>query len=406
VQVTGVPDAPTAVAGSGASATSATITFTPSAVTPYAAITSYKFDYSAGPSYSSWSTVATTGAGTATTFTITGLTGATNYKVRVYAVNSSGTSAASVASAAFSTYAAAAITGTPSVTGSVTVGSTLTADETSLVVTGTPTATLTRSWYACDNTTDALTLTGSCAAISGETTATLALTGSQSMKYIVYRVVATNSSGSAAAISSATTQVPGVPGAPTGVSMTALSTTSLRVDYTLPTDIGGGALTGIQYQISVAPYSAWSAYTSASDMSGSFTVSGLTAGTSYKVILRAVNAIGNGVATAASAAVSTFGAPTVAIAPTLAGTAHVGQTLSATEPAGMFAGNPAPSVASRAWYACASTKAAGESLADCSSIAGATGTSLTIASAQVGTYIVFTATGTNTEGSVTAGSAS
>jgi titin len=165
-----------------------------------------------------------------------------------------------------------------------------------ITVTGDPTPSLTYSWYACANTTDAAALTGSCAAIANETNATLAVTVDQSMKYLVFRVVATNAYGSAIAKSAATVQVPGVPGAPTGVSASASSTSALLVAYTLPTDIGGGALTRIEYQYAASPYSSWSSFTAAPNMSGSFTISGLSSNTSYQVRVRAVNAIGDGAA--------------------------------------------------------------------------------------------------------------
>lgn len=407
VLFTTVPDPPTSVSGSATSPTAMSVSFTAPVYSGAAAVTSYKYSVAAGPSFSSWSTPAFTNQGSATTFNITtGLAGGGTYKVRIYANNTSGISVASADSSTVTMPAVPSISGVPTISGIVAVGSTLTASTSPITVSGDPAPSLTYSWYACANTTDAGTLTGSCAAITNETTDTLAVSVNQSMKYLVFRVVATNTYGSAIAKSAVTVQVPGVPGAPVGVSVSASSTSALLVSYTLPTDIGGGALTRIEYQYAASPYSSWSSFTAAPNMSGSLTISGLSSNTSYQVRLRAVNAIGDGAASIASTAVTTLGAPVVAIAPSISGVAFVGQTVTATEPAGMFTGNATPTVSARAWYACPSSKLAGDSLSSCSVISGATSTTYTLASAQLGSYVVFTATGENASGAAMASSAS
>ena len=407
VQFTTAPDAPTSVVASATSNTAMSVSFTAPVMAGANAIGAYRYSIAAGPSYSSWSTPTLTGAGTATTFNITsGLVGGTSYKVRLTASNSYATSLASAESAAVQMPAAPSITGSPTISGTVAVGSTLTASTSATTVTGDPTPVTTFSWYACGSTSDATTLTGTCSAITNETTDTLAITANESMKYLVFRMVATNAYGSAIAKSAATILVPGVPGAPTGVSASALNTTSLQVTYSLPTDIGGGALTRIEYQYAAAPYSSWSSFTAAADMSGTFNITGLISNTSYQVVVRAVNAIGNGTSSTASTAVATLGAPVVANAPTINANSYVGQVVTATEPGGMFTGNPTPTISARAWYACPTSKTAGASLAGCSAISGATSTTFTITSAQLGTYLVFAATGTNGSGSAVASSAS
>ncbi|MEY2675855.1 MAG: hypothetical protein RL102_1121, partial [Actinomycetota bacterium] len=406
VQMLIPPDAPTAVVGTPTSQTAMSVSFTTPAMPGASAITGYKYSVAPGPSYSAWTTPAWTLAGTATTFNITtGLTAGTSYKLRIYAANSYATSAASADSAAIAMPSAPAIAGLPTISGTVAIGSTLTGSTSAATVTGDPTPSVTTEWYSCANTTDAATLTGSCAAITGATSSTYTIGGEQSSKYLVFRMTATNTYGSASAFSLASAQVPGVPGAVTGVSVTVLSTTSVQVDYTMPAQTGAGPVTQIKFQYGVPPYNNWTTLFLAPDLSGSFTVTGLTASTTYKVNIVALNSVGMGPA-AESAAFTTFGAPSVTAAPSLAGTAAVGQTLTATEPVGMLTGNPAPAIDSRAWYRCPTTRAAGDSVADCTAISGATATTYSVASADTSSYLVFAANGSNSQGSAQARSAS
>lgn len=91
--------------------------------------------------------------------------------------------------------------------------------------------------------------------------------------------------------------------------------------------------------------------------------------------------------------------------PTIAGNARLGTDLVATDTAGIFAGLPLPSITGRAWYSCPTTRIAGASLSDCTVIAGASSASFTITAAQIGRYVVYSATGSNDLGQATSTSA-
>ncbi|MEN9660378.1 MAG: hypothetical protein RLZZ443_307 [Actinomycetota bacterium] len=88
--VIGVPDAPTAVAVSGITQTSATVGWVSPAMDGGAAITGYKVDYRASAA-TAWTSTTVTG----TSATLTGLTATTVYQVQVSAINSVGASAPS-----------------------------------------------------------------------------------------------------------------------------------------------------------------------------------------------------------------------------------------------------------------------------------------------------------------------
>ena len=402
-----VPTAPTDVNfGSGTpTATSLPVSWTAPTLAGASAITGYKVSYAAGPSFSSWTTPTAIGS-TNTTFTITGLSSGVQYKVRVLATNSIGDSSASTDSVAIATYQTASLSGLPTVSGTAAIGQTLTASTSALTITGNPSPSLTYAWYACNTSGDAATLSGSCAVINGETALALSVTSSQAQKFLVFQVSATNSLGTATARSAATSQVPGTPSAVTAVTPVVGGTSAISVTFAAPADTGGGSIVEYQYKFAASPFSTYSAWIALPDLTRSFEITGLSPNTTYRVIVRAVNAIGSGAESVASNSVTTLGAPLVAAAPTIAGTPHVGQTITATEPGGLFTGNPLPTVSSRAWYSCPTAKNAGDALSDCSAISGATGISFTVTATQVSSYLVYAVVGTNSVGNVTASSAS
>jgi len=96
--------------------------------------------------------------------------------------------------------------------------------------------------------------------------------------------------------------VPALPSAPTSLSATPLSTTSVSVAFTPGAD-GGSAITNYQYATSTNGGSTYSSFTALSpaDATSPIEITGLTEGTAYLVKLKAVHAFGAG---AESAAVS------------------------------------------------------------------------------------------------------
>jgi hypothetical protein len=119
------------------------------------------------------------------------------------------------------------------------------------------------------------------------------------------------------------------PGAPTGVSGTA-GNTSVALSWTAPASDGGSAITGYR----ITPFIGATAQTAivTGSAATSATVTGLTNGTAYTFTVAAINGVGTGSASAASAAVTPSalpGAPTA-----VAGTAGNGQVaLTWTAPA-------------------------------------------------------------------------
>lgn len=153
----------------------------------------------------------------------------------------------------------------------------------------------------------------------------------------------------------------------------------------LPDD-GGSAITALQYQIDGG---AWSALTGTG--TGARTLTMAAAGTSYSIAIRAVNAIGNGAASAAKSATSgavVIAAPTNTTAPSITGTATVGETLTAV--AGTWTGSP---TVTRQW------------LRGGTEISGATGTTYLLVAADEGATITVQETATNAGGSADATSA-
>ena len=113
-----------------------------------------------------------------------------------------------------------------------------------------------------------------------------------------------------------------MPGAPTGVGGTA-GNASVALSWTAPASNGGSAITGYR----VTPFIGATAQTPVLTGSAAttFTVTGLTNGTAYTFKVAAINAVGTGADSAASAAITPAAAATVPGAPTgVGGTAGNG----------------------------------------------------------------------------------
>jgi len=91
------------------------------------------------------------------------------------------------------------------------------------------------------------------------------------------------------------------PEPPTSLSATALSTTSLSVSFTAGAD-NGSAIANYKYALSTNGGSSYGAFTALdpADVTSPITISGLTAGTTYFIKLKAVNGMGDSVESSAT----------------------------------------------------------------------------------------------------------
>lgn len=129
-------------------------------------------------------------------------------RVAVTATNAGGTAqATSAPSAVVSSKTAPTNTAAPTTSGTLQVGSTLTANQGSWD--GSPTG-FAFSWSRCDANGD------SCATIDGATSATYTLTDADEARTLRVAVVATNADGSTQFTAAPTAAVPGASGCPTG----------------------------------------------------------------------------------------------------------------------------------------------------------------------------------------------
>jgi hypothetical protein len=241
---------------------------------------------------------------TATTQTITGLTNGTAYTFKVKATNAAGSGTDSAASSAITPVAPVTTPGAP--TG----------------VTGTPgNGQVDLSWTApASNGGSAITgytvtpfigATAQTPAVFNSTATTQTITGLSNGTAYTFKVKATNGVGSGADSAASGAITPRtVPGAPTGVTGTP-GNAAVDVSWTAPASNGGSAITGY----TVTPYIGATAQTPVvfNSTATTQTITGLTNGTAYTFKVKATNAAGTGLDSAASGAITPRtvpGAPT------------------------------------------------------------------------------------------------
>lgn len=179
----------------------------------------------------------------------------------------------------------------PAVTGTATVGQTLT--TTNGTWTGAPAPTFTYQWFRSPSTS-----------ISGATSSTYVLVAADAGFGIFCQVRATNSvapSGVTANSNTTATVAATVPGAPTIGTATATGSSTATVAYTAPASNGGATIT--LYTATSSPGGLTG--TLSTSGSGTITVSGLTAETSYTFTVKATNSVGQSAASSASNSITT-----------------------------------------------------------------------------------------------------
>ena len=197
-----------------------------------------------------------------------------------------------------------------------------------------------------------------------------------------YRVSAinTNGSGTASNVDSATTGT-SVPGAPTGLTATASGTTAINLSWSAPGSTGGSAITGYKIEVSPNGTDTWTTHLAdTTNTNTTYAHTGLAASTTRHYRVSAINTIGTSAASNVDDATTGAGTNTAATgAPTITGTAQVGQTLTAVTTAIMDAEGLTTPGYTYQWI----RTAAGVD----TNISGATASTYTLVAADLGTTI-------------------
>jgi predicted phage tail protein len=241
---------------------------------------------------------------TTTSYPATGLTNGTTYYFTVKAVNAAGLSAASNQASATPATVPGAPTGLSATAGNTTVALKWTAPTSNggSPVTGYYVYLGTKSGGESTTPLNFTPLTTTSCTVTGLTKGTT----------YYFTVKAVNAVGSSAASNQASATPAIVPGAPTGLSATPGNTT-VALKWTAPASNGGSPVTG--YNVYEGTGSGGESTTPVNGATlitaTSYTVSGLTNGTTYYFTVKAVNAVGSSATSNQASAVA--GAP-VAVA--------------------------------------------------------------------------------------------
>ncbi len=328
----------------------------------------------------------------ASTYTLTAGEVGKYVRVKVTATNSAGTASAHSALTAAVAAAPPVNTSAPTLSGTAVEGQTLSATDGTWA--GTPPVSYSYQWESCADD-QAVT----CGDIVGATSSTYTLTMTEINQYVRVKVTATNSAGTASAYSALTAQV--APAPPVNTAVPVVSGTPTDGEILVTTDgswTGAGPIT-YAYQ--------WEACddaggTNCADISGatgpSHPLGPDEIGKYVRVKVTATNPGGSTDAYSALTAQVAAAPPVNTLAPTLSGTAAEGQTLSAVS-AGSWSGTT-PMTFAWQWEVCDDDQGGG-----CVDISGATNTTYTLTSSEVGKYVRLEVTATNSAGNASAYSA-
>jgi len=261
------------------SGTSVTITFTQDSVADSgSSVTNYEYSLDGGSNFTAFSPVVTVSP-----VIITGLTLGTTYSVVLRAVNIIGKGAGSIPLSIVS----------PTIPG-VPTGLTYTTSGTSATISFTPGSTggsaITNYEYSTNGGTSFTAFS------PADSASPVTITGLSNGTTYSVKLRAVNAMGHSAASATLSVVVPAVvPVAPSSLTSNNVGTKSFRISFS-PGSTGGSAITNYEYSLNGgSTFTAFSPAVTSSPV----TISGLSNGTTYSVILKAVNAVGVGASSAA-----------------------------------------------------------------------------------------------------------
>ena len=226
-------------------------------------------------------------------------------------------------------------TGAPTISGTVQVEETLTADVTGIAdEDGLDDASFAYQWVRSDGSDEE--------DIQDATGSTYHLTEDDLGKTIKVRVSFTDDAGSEESLTSAPTAtvIAAVPGAPQSLVVQPSATGQLAASWQAPASDGGAEITGytVQWKVATNSWDTAEDVSSAATTETSFTITSLSLGTEYSVRVIAANSVGDGeaseevietaVALTSEQQEAAQNNPATGM-PTIRGTAQVGETLTA-----------------------------------------------------------------------------
>jgi hypothetical protein len=256
-----------------------------------------------------------------TSHTITGLTNGTGYFVRVTAVTAAGNGAYAISGDSVIPASNPINTSLPSISGSASYGSILSANAGSWNSNGRTLGNANYQWQYSTNSGSTWN------DLTGETGDQLTVSGNIGAQLRV-KVTRSNAVGSTIVYSSATSAVTAsAPTGPQSVSVTPTDQT-LTVTWVAPSNTGGVSLTDYQIQYSTDAVT-WNTVTRTASLTTSQSITGLTNGTNYYVRVRALNGL-NGAWAFSGSTQAPRGLPLQVSSPAVSGTPNYQQLLTAS----------------------------------------------------------------------------